>query len=99
MLVSVTLYYATAYYNFRIQNLRLVQFIGQSTLWIYLWHWFFLKSYNYLNMPGNYIVRYFTIYACTIVIVYLQRMLVKKLLNTIPDYSLKRRLLLKSFVG
>ena len=45
MTASIFAYYFVTSFNVRIQNLKIIQFIGKSTLWIYLWHWFFLKLY------------------------------------------------------
>lgn len=99
MLVSVSLYYATKYHNLKIQNFKLIQYIGQSTLWIYLWHWFFLKLYHYINLPSNYLLKYLTVYSCTLIIVYSQQLIVKNLMLKIPDHSIKRRVILKSHIG
>jgi len=51
-------------------------FIGGFTLWIYLWHWFFLKVAEIILARSNYIVRYLFVYAGAVLISYAQMKLV-----------------------
>lgn len=99
LFASLVLFYLTKFHESKLYQLRLFQFIGRSTLWIYLWHWFFIKVYNYINIDLHYFSKYMVIYSSTIVLVYVQTSLVslvtdRKILNTN-----KNRLLIKLFTG
>jgi len=74
LFVSFVIVYIVKYcdwFNF-IKNSEIVKFIGRSTLWIYLWHWFLIKVYNFLGVNYGVLVKYLTIFAASALLVYLQ---------------------------
>lgn len=72
LLVSVSLYYLVNFKKIVLAKSKLFQFIGRSTLWIYLWHYFFIKVYHDLEFDYNFLYKWALVYAVTIVMVYLQ---------------------------
>lgn len=54
---------------------RLIRFISASSLWIYLWHIFYLKLVPYFVGNTWYLV-YITVAACSMLTVYLQNLVV-----------------------
>jgi len=84
LFISISLYYMLKFKSLVIDKLKPVQFIGRSTLWIYLWHWFMIKLYNYFNLNLYFIFKFILIYSAAVVFVYLQT----KLLLFVRDNSL-----------
>lgn len=99
LFISVLLYYCYRYQNVIITNYRLIQFIGRSTLWIYLWHWFFIRVYGYFKIDTNFILKYFLIYSVTVGLVYLQTKFVFFLTENLPINKNRKQLIIKAFTG
>lgn len=53
---------------------RLLLFIGQNTIWIYLYHIPLIQATGMMSLP--YIARYLIVYGIATVIVYIQNLLV-----------------------
>ncbi len=70
MMISILLYHLSE--NFSIPLTKFVQFIGSSTLWIYLWHWFVMRLYNHFQFNFHYIINYLVVYTLSVFIVYIQ---------------------------
>lgn len=54
-------------------------FVGQNTIWIYLWHIPFVLLFN--GVIGNWFIRYVVIYACAVMMMKIQVSIVKKVEN------------------
>lgn len=57
----------------RLPDSKFVEFIGKSTLWIYLWHIVFIDIYNSLDIYWS--IKYLLIMLSTCVVVYMQNKL------------------------
>jgi len=99
LLISTFLYYLYHYKNITITNFNIVQFIGRSTLWIYLWHWFFIKVYSYIGIETNFIAKYFIIYSVSVCLVFVQTKLITISADRLSLNNNHKQLLLKVFTG
>ncbi len=99
LFISISLYYLFRYKNITITNYKLIQFIGRSTLWIYLWHWFIIKVYHYIKIDTNFIIKYFLIYSVTVILVYLQTKLIFFLTDKLHVNKNKKQFIIKVFTG
>ena len=99
LFVSTSLFYITKFNKIYIDKFNLFQFIGRSTLWIYLWHWFIIKLYNYFKIDLNFLFKFLLIYTITVILVYVQTKIIhlvasNKLLN-----KNQNKLIVKVFTG
>lgn len=99
MIISISLYRIVISHNFRIQDSKLIKFIGQSTLWIYLWHWFVIKIYFYIGLDYAFVTKYVLIYSLTILIVYLQTLFTQSVISITSIPKRKAILIKKIFTG
>lgn len=97
--VSTLLFYISKYNELFICKLALFQFIGRSTLWIYLWHWFFIKLYHYCKIDLNFLFKYCLIYSITVSFVYLQTKCILFIASNKLLQNKQNRLLIKVFTG
>ena len=101
LFVSFALFYITQflnYFNFLINN-KIINFIGMSTLWIYLWHWFFLKLYNNLFINYNFLVKYLVVFLFAIIATYFQSNIVYFFNKYIITNVNTKKMLVKIFTG
>lgn len=99
IIISQFLFYAVTFHNIRAQDLKLVQFIGKSTLWIYLWHWFFIRTYDFFSFNQFFIIKYIAVYLSATLLVYGQTETIKFIIRR---YSLSKKqggFLTKVFTG
>jgi peptidoglycan/LPS O-acetylase OafA/YrhL len=84
----------------KLKNNNVVKFIGSSTLWIYLWHWLFIKiSTITFGEDIHYLLKFIVVYSSSLVTVYLQRKLIAYLCE-IDNLSVKTNIFLtKAFTG
>lgn len=99
LFVSTSLFYITKFNKIYIDKFNLVLFIGRSTLWIYLWHWFIIKLYDYFKIDLNFLFKFLLIYTITVILVYVQTKIIhlvasNKLLN-----KNQNKLFVKVFTG
>ena len=76
--------------NNRITNFmhnKLIEFISKSSLWIYLWHIFFLVITNYFNF--NWMIRYIIILIFSILVTYMQN----KIIDILEKSKINKNLL------
>jgi surface polysaccharide O-acyltransferase-like enzyme len=50
---------------------RLVRFISSHSLWLYLWHILVLDVYSFLRFPENWVIKWLTVFAVSVLIVFL----------------------------
>lgn len=101
LFISFTLFYLTLYseyFNFFKKNI-IVNFIGKSTMWIYLWHWFFLKLNNNLFFNCNILVKYFFVFTLSTIFTYFQSIFIYFLNKYIVKNINNKKLLIKIFTG
>lgn len=60
--------------NFLYNNL--IEFISKSSLWIYLWHIFFIKLFDKITINLNWTIRYCMILLLSILVTYIQNKIV-----------------------
>ena len=70
LLFLYLLKFSNAFNNFK--NNRFVRFIGRSTLWIYLWHYFFIRAYHKLHLENSMVLEFIVIFSVSAAFVYLQ---------------------------
>lgn len=81
-------------------NNKLVAFIGSSTFWIYLWHWYYLKLYYLYHINTNYLIQFLLILLLTLATVYIQKNMLFLLLNKLPnDLKTMKQMLTTIFTG
>jgi len=97
--VSLSVYYTVIFHELRIEQSSIVQFIGKSTLWIYLWHWFYLKLYRFSGTENNFLIKFITIYSLSILTVYVQTIIIHWLNRKLPITKNQSYLLQKIFTG
>ena len=73
----------------RLFRFRPVHFISSHSLWIYLWHIFFLMLYNKMAPFDNWIVRYVFVLILSVTTVWLQNLLFDKL-ETVFNWSIPK---------
>lgn len=61
---------------------KFIIFVSKSSLWIYLWHILFLYILKYSNLNLNWIIKYIIITTSSIIIVFIQNKIIKKLEKT-----------------
>jgi len=66
----------------KVHLLRFSSFVGSHTFWIYLWH---IPIVDYMTNYCDSITTFFTVYSMTILIVYIQTILIKKMCNWIDS--------------
>lgn len=99
LFVGTALYYVAAFYNIYVDKYKLIRFIGRSTLWIYLWHWFIIRVYEYFNPDFYYLIKYLVIYAVTVLVVYAQTRLIHLLASSDLLGKKQSNFLVKVFTG
>ncbi len=99
LFISITLYYITKFNKIIIEKFNLFQFIGRSTLWIYLWHWFFIKLYDYYKIDFNFLLEYILIYSATIMLVYIQTKFIFLVASNTTLQKKQSKLIIKVFTG
>lgn len=55
----------------RLYESRLVRFISSHSLWLYLWHILVLDVYSFLRFPENWVIKWLTVFAVSVLIVFL----------------------------
>jgi len=80
----------TKKYNFLSQKnlyIEAITFISSSSLWIYLWHIFFVYYWQKLivthlpNFSNRFVIDFFVVLICSISVTYLQKKLISQLIN------------------
>ena len=82
-----------------IKNNRFVRFIGRSTLWIYLWHYFFIKLYHKLHLKNSMVLEFIVIFSVSAAFVYLQTRLVYFINQRTNGDVRNDNLMIKIFTG
>ena len=85
-------------FNF-VKSNRFVRFIGRSTLWIYLWHYFFIKVYHKLHLKNSIVLEYIVIFSVSAAFVYLQTRFVFFLNQRLNGGVRDGNLMVKIFTG
>lgn len=101
LVISLFLFYFTKYTNlfsYFINN-KIISFIGSSTFWIYLWHWYYLKLYRLYLLDMNYLIKFVFIFSLTLVTVYIQKKLLILLLKKVHMSKKINKLLTTVFTG
>ena len=57
--------------HLRLYESRLVRFISSHSLWLYLWHILVLDVYSFLRFPENWVIKWLTVFAVSVLIVFL----------------------------
>jgi fucose 4-O-acetylase-like acetyltransferase len=99
MFASITIYYFLKFSKTFIHKIKIIQFVGGSTLWIYLWHWFFIAVYNHLKIDLPFFHRYLLIYSATVFWVYLQTKFTLYCNDWVPFRKEKESISLRLFTG
>lgn len=101
LLISIVLFYVSKFTEVftAISKNKFIVFVGSSTFWIYLWHWYFLKLYNSHNFDLHYIVKFLVIFLLTVVLVYLQNKVLFYLLNKFSFNQKNKKTLITVFTG
>ena len=101
LMISLILFYFSKYTNlfaFFINN-KLIAFIGSSTFWIYLWHWYYLKLYEIYLLDMHYLIKFIFIFSLTLATVYIQKKLLFFLLERLHLNKKTKKLLTTVFTG
>ncbi|MDM5272544.1 acyltransferase family protein [Sulfurovum sp. zt1-1] len=74
LMVSIALFYFAKFTHLfdKLSKNTFIAFIGSSTFWIYLWHWYILKLYNLYGIDLGYVLKFALIFISTVCIVYMQ---------------------------
>ena len=98
---SLTVFYLTVYTNVfnLVKGNALVQYIGKSTMWIYLWHWLCLKLYRVLNLDLFPIGKYFFVFSLAALIAYIQFQSILWLQKRLDLDSKRFRYISRIFIG
>ena len=101
LIVSIFLFYLSKYTNIfnRVSKNKFIIFVGSSTFWIYLWHWYFLKLYYIYNFNFNYITKFVVIFIITVFLVYLQNKFLFYILSEFHLGKLMKKRLVTVFTG
>ena len=67
---------------------KFVSFVSKSSLWIYLWHIFFVYFIDFCADNLNWFVKYVIIITCSCLVTYIQNKVVDKLEDTIINQDL-----------
>lgn len=93
--VSFALYFMsrTAWFE-KIFSTKIMAFLASSTLWIYLWHIFFLFQWKALQASlnlsfGNFGAEYLFVIICAVLVTYLQKNLIKQLVKKVKHKTLR----------
>lgn len=100
LFVSTILFFVvTKLPEFKICDTKLFQFIGQSTLWLYIWHLLIIKIYESFEIKIHFLLDYFFIYTTAIFFVYLQKRILYWFIskNFLPEQN--NKVLAKIFTG
>lgn len=78
LFMSTSLFYIIKFTDIKLDRLKIIQFIGRSTLWIYLWHWFFIKIVSHYQIGHNlfFLYKFTLVYLMSVVLVYWQTVLI-----------------------
>lgn len=76
LLCSLLLFIVCSKFNFK--N-KIITFISKHSLWIYLWHIFYLDLYDYLKLDNKWYIKFIIVYLISIITIYL----INKLLDLI----------------
>lgn len=76
LLCSLLLFIVCSKFNFK--N-KIITFISKHSLWIYLWHIFYLDLYDYLKLYNKWYIKFIIVYLISIITIYL----INKLLDLI----------------
>jgi fucose 4-O-acetylase-like acetyltransferase len=82
-------------------NNKIVLFIGSYSLWIYLWQILFLYIWRLvpkISILNNFIIEYCFVLFFAVLITYLQRIIVKSLLNKLTFSAFTKSLLVDGFL-
>jgi peptidoglycan/LPS O-acetylase OafA/YrhL len=99
--VSFTLLYLTLHtpiFN-KLKYNGVIQFIGRSTMWIYLWHWFSLKLYFCIPFKTNVLIKYLFIFSVAILIAFIQQKIIQKITHSMNIGPSKQKMLRTVFTG
>lgn len=72
-----------------IPKFRVIEFISRHSLWIYLWHIFFLAIVNYVLTIDNWIVAYSVVISLSVFFTYIQNLIINKLKRYKNLYAFK----------
>ena len=99
--VSSTLIYFSRYSHLfdRFKKNIFLQFIGRSTLWIYLWHWFTLRVCSFLFFNTHVIFKFFFVYISAVLITYMQAKIVDFIHKFVDIDSSKYKIFRLIFTG
>lgn len=101
LLVSIFLFYVSKFtkaFNAISQN-KFIIFVGSSTFWIYLWHWYFLKLYYSHNFDLHYIIKFLVIFLLTVALVFLQNKVLLYILNKFSFKQKTKKIFITIFTG
>ena len=94
--IFATLFLYIFFSNIKIGNNKIkniIIFLSSSSLWIYLWHWFFLRysisiAQNWFLLPpeiiNNCVINYLLVVILSILITFLQKISINYVINRIP---------------
>ena len=101
MFMSSFLFFVTNYTNFfnKIIDNALIKAIGSSTLWIYLWQWYFVKIFSVFFPDATWVAKALTIYVLTVLIVIAQVKCVNFICIRFNFAKKRQHLLRKIFTG
>lgn len=87
LMISLIILYLSKYTKiFTIfMNNKFITFIGSSTFWIYLWHWYYLKIFHIYHINMYYLIQFLFILLLTLTTVYIQKNILFFLLNKFPN--------------
>lgn len=79
--MSFTYFFLLLDFKIKIPSLlkRVIQFISKSSFWIYLWHIFSIYIFNLLIPNLNWIIMYILVLLLSIIITYVQNIIINKL--------------------
>jgi len=101
LFVSFSLYYLvvlTNIFNIFKRN-SVVSFVGKSTMWIYLWHWFVLYLYKEYGFHFSTIFKYLFVFSLSVFITYIQFNFIVLIQRTFRIQDSYRKYMNKIFIG
>jgi len=88
---ALAIYLLATSEKYRLEKLKynaMIRFIGSSTLWIYLWHWLFLKIWQKrTGGEAHFLITFLFVFSASLIVVYIQR----KALHFLSERYVRRK--------
>ena len=84
----------------RMKNFSLVRFVGSSPIWVYLWHWFFLRRWHLSRFSSlHYSIQFLCVFGCAVLTVWVQQKVVFYVCHKLIKTKSLNKQIRKIFVG